>query len=183
VLHEPPPDLLGPDAPQRVAIERCIRRDRTPQPLHDVRAHVQDVGGFPRRRPRLAPLEQERVALGVRIEQQHGAVAVVGTQRVGFMLGLLMRPLHLQHAGGAVGAAHRHDEGARSGAERTVDREAPPRDDGVDPCGQRVEPPRAAGPSVPGDRADQLIGDRLPQDVRHVSCRYTSAPDPPRAPL
>src|SRR6476659_7684216 len=115
--------------PRRLGRERPERRTRgLPQTRQQLHEHVQR--GLPadrgERRSRNAALQQQRVLLGLGVEQPDRAVAVPELERGRFVLALTVRVLHLQHALLSVTGRHGNDQLRRGAANERLAEDKPP---------------------------------------------------------
>ena len=69
-----------------------------PKAREQVRQDAKGIGvmGIGKERSRDTFLQEERMPFRVVVDEVHGAIAVPGLQRLGFVVGFVMRPLKLQ---------------------------------------------------------------------------------------
>jgi hypothetical protein len=112
---------------------------------------------------RLAGLEQERVSVGVVVEETDGAVAVPLREGRGLVLGLAVRVLELEHDRFAVRPCRAERERGRGVRERVADRQLPPLHDLVEATRELIEPDAARLVLAELSGAvGQRIGKRMP---------------------
>src|SRR5258706_2201752 len=153
-------------------------RHRAPQHAHHLRC---DPGGFVvifqagERATRKGALHQQRAALGIRLQQAYGTIAVAQPQKRNARPRFLLRHPHLQDRRRAIRADHRRDVVKREPSERRQELEFPPTSKRREQVGQLDQPRRASLTEILSDERREIAGNlALVHTPRLLSCMYPS---------